>query len=118
MANRKVETLTKDICECLGGTWDEDFKSCRDRRVLHEQILRHLSKFVVSPEQIEFAASRRLTQEGIAGILGVSRCSVAIALAELQEADLVESKLRHPIPDGRRVLTYTITPHGMLCAKM
>jgi hypothetical protein len=77
---------------------------------VRDKILLHLLDYWGQIQRSEWPAA--LTQDGIAGVVGISRSHVAVTLPDLIEEDMIESSLQRVEGRPRRVKVYSLTYKG------
>ena len=75
-----------------------------------DRILLHLLDYWGQIQRAEWPVS--LTQDGIAGVVGISRSHVAVTLPDLIEEDMVETSTQRVEGRPRRVKVYSLTFKG------
>lgn len=75
-----------------------------------DRILLHLLDYWGQMHRAEWPEA--LTQDGIAGVIGVSRSHVAVTLPDLVKDDMVEPSTQRVSGRSRRVKVYTLTYRG------
>lgn len=77
---------------------------------VEEKILIHLIQYMNYYEQWEVPFD--ITQEGIAGSIGIARCNVSRAMKKLTSKEFIEEKIAHVKGAERRRKVYFLTPSG------
>ncbi len=79
---------------------------------VEEKILIHLMQFLKYYDQWEVPFD--MTQEGVAGSIGIARCNVSRAMKKLTEKRYIEEKIAHVKGAERRRKVYFLTQTGHL----